>query len=78
MKKITPLIPEGVTPAQFDALATLLRLRQGNQQEAARLVLVQGMRQADAARAMGIAPSALSATLRACRRGLELARQATH
>lgn len=61
---------------QFQALAQLLRLRQGPQREAARLVLVDGVRQADAARMAGCSASALGNTLRACRAGLELARLA--
>lgn len=66
-----------MTSGQFTALAKLARLRAGKQQEAARLVLVQGMRQADAARQLGISPPALSATLRACRRVLALATAVT-
>lgn len=65
-----------MTVDQFAALAQILRLRQGPQREAARLVLVDGLRQADAARAVGVGPSALGNTLRACRSGLELARTA--
>ena len=65
-----------MTNASFEALAQLLRLRQGPQREAARLVLVDGVRQADAARAAGCSPSALSNTLRACKSGLDLARTA--
>lgn len=61
---------------QFQALAQLLRLRQGPQREAARLVLVDGVRQADAARMAGCSASALGNTLRTCRAGLELARLA--
>lgn len=63
-----------MTAASFDALAQLLRLRQGPQREAARMVLVDGMRQADAARMAGCSASALGNTLRTCRAGLELAR----
>jgi len=63
-----------MTAQQFEALAKLLQLRQGPQREAARLVLVDGMRQADAARMAGCSPSALGNTLRTCRAGLELAR----
>ena len=66
-----------MTVQQFNALAQLLRLRQGPQREAARLVLVDGVRQADAARMAGCSASALSNTLRTCRAGLELARLAT-
>ena len=65
-----------MTAASFDALAQLLRLRKGPQREAARLVLVDGLRQADAARVTGCSASALSNTLRACRAGLDLAREA--
>lgn len=39
-----------MTSTQFDALAQLLRLRAGPQQAAARLVLVDGLAPADAAR----------------------------
>lgn len=65
-----------MTPDQFAALSKLLRLRDGPAREAARLVLVEGIKQADAARQAGVSPSALGNTLRACRRGLELARVA--
>ena len=44
---------------------------------AARLVLVDGVRQADAARMAGCSASALGNTLRTCRAGLALARLAT-
>ena len=63
-----------MTYEQFHALAQLLRLRQGPQREAARLVLVEGVRQADAARIAGCSASALGNTLRTCRAGLELVR----
>lgn len=66
-----------MTPDAFAALAKLLRLRTGPQQDGARLVLVGGMRPADAARAVGVSPKALDNTLAACRAGLELARVAT-
>ena len=65
-----------MTVDQFAALAQLLRLRQGPQREAARMVLVDGMRQADAARMAGCSAPALGNTLRTCRAGLELARLA--
>lgn len=65
-----------MTDASFEALAQLLRLRQGPQREAARLVLVDGVRQTDAARVAGCSASALGNTLRTCRAGLELARLA--
>ena len=62
-----------MTNDQFDALAQLMRLRTGSQQGAARLVLVDGMRQVDAARQLGISTAALGATMRSCRRGVALA-----
>ena len=65
-----------MTPIQFDALAQLLRLRAGHQQSAARLVLVDGLAPADAARQTGVSLPALGNTLRACKRGLTLARLA--
>lgn len=61
---------------QFLALATLLRLKDGPQREGARRVLVEGRAQAEVARELGISPSALGNTLRACRGGLALARGA--
>ena len=62
-----------ITPESFAALAQLMRLRTGAQQDAARLVMVDGMRQVDAARQLGISTAALGATMRACRRGVALA-----
>ena len=64
-----------MTNESFEALATLLRLKQGPQREAARLVLVDGQVQADAARTAGVSPSALGNTLRACRAGIERAKK---
>lgn len=61
-----------MSPEQFGALAQLLRLRKGPQREAARLVLVEEMRQADAARQAGCSPQALGNTLRAIRNGIAL------
>lgn len=68
--------PTAMTPARFAALATLLRLRAGPAQVAARLVLVDGLRLADAAREAGCTPQSAANTLAACRRGLALARTA--
>lgn len=65
-----------MTAQQFEALAKLLRLRAGPQRAGARMVLVDGLRPADAARAVGVSPSALGNTLRTCRAGLDLAREA--
>ena len=60
----------------FNALAQLLRLRQGPAKEAARLVLVDGLRPAQAAARTGCSPQSASNTLTRCRRGLALARVA--
>jgi len=55
-----------MTEAQFQALAQLLRLRQGQAQEAVRLHMVQGLRVPDAARQAGLNYQlALKATKRA-------------
>lgn len=69
----TPLM----TPDQFDALAELLRLRGGASQEAARLVLVDGLSPADAARQIEASPQAVSNVLASCRRGLALVLRAS-
>ncbi|ODU08013.1 MAG: repressor [Rubrivivax sp. SCN 71-131] len=62
-----------MTAAQFAALAELLRLRGGPAQEGARLVLVDGLAPAEAARWAGLQPSAISNALTRCRTGLRLA-----
>ena len=64
-----------MTPEQFAALAALLRLRGGARQEAARLVLVEGVMPSKAARLAGTTPQAVSDALRSCRRGQKLAAQ---
>jgi len=62
-----------MTGEQFDALAQLLRLRAGPASAAARLVLVEGLRPAQAAARTGCSPQSVSNTLAACRRGIEFA-----
>ena len=62
-----------MTPDQFLALAQLLRLRAGLAQDAARMVLVYGASQADAARATGITPQAVHNAVSRCRAGMALA-----
>lgn len=62
-----------MTDASFSALAQLLRLRASPSREAARLVLVHGMRPAEAARSAGCTPQAASNAIARCRRGIELA-----
>jgi len=64
-----------LTGDQFDALAELLRLRGGASQEAARLVLVDGLSTTEAARQVGLSSQAVSKVLATCRRGLELAQR---
>lgn len=66
-----------MTAEQFEALAELLRLRGGPSQQAARLVLVDGLRPTDAARQTGISPQTVSNALASCRRGAELAQVVT-
>lgn len=65
-----------MTGEQFDALAQLLRLRAGPASAAARLVLVDGLRPAQAAARAGCSPQSVSNALATCRRGIELARRA--
>ena len=66
-----------MTPASFDALSRLLRHRHDSQaRELVRLVLVDGLTQADAARQVGATEQAASNALRAARATLELARVA--
>lgn len=65
-----------MTGEQFEALAQLLRLRAGPASAAARLVMVDGLRPAQAAAYTGCSPQSVSNTLAVCRRGIELARRA--
>ena len=66
-----------MTPASFDTLSRLLRHRPDSQaRELVRLVLVDGLTQADAARQLGATEQAASNALRAARATLELARVA--
>ena len=62
---------------QFDALVQLLRLRTGPAREAARLVLIEGMTQADAARKLGLSTSSTYNAVARVRVGLQLAKLAT-
>ena len=64
-----------MTGSQFDALAELLRMRTGASKTAARLVLVEGLTPAEAARQTGIAPQSVNSALRSCERGIKLARR---
>lgn len=65
-----------MTPKQFAALARLTRSPAGPAQDAARLVLCDQMRPADAARATGAAPASVSNAVTRLRVSLDLARVA--
>lgn len=63
-----------LTPSQFEALAALATVRSAAAQEAARLVMVEGLRNTDAAVRAGVSEqSAANAVSRLTRR-LELCR----
>lgn len=62
-----------MTPAQFAALAQLLRLRTGPARECARLVLVDGHTITQAAQAVGIQYRTAAAAVQRARQGLLLA-----
>lgn len=63
-----------MTEAQFAALAQLLRLRPGPAQDAAKLVMVQGLPTTDAARTVGMDYRAATYAVKRVRAGLELAK----
>ena len=65
-----------MTPAQFDALAALIHLRQSASRDAARLVLVDGLSVLDAASRCGISVQGANQAVLRCRRALDLARVA--
>jgi predicted DNA-binding protein (UPF0251 family) len=48
-----------MTPDRFAAIARLIRMRGGRSQEAARLVLVDGLRPIEAALKTGLSPQAV-------------------
>lgn len=62
---------------QFEALAELLRMREGASKTAAKLVLVECLPPAEAARKAGTTPQAVNSALRSCERGMLLARTAS-
>lgn len=64
-----------MTIDHFNALAQLLRLRPGPAREAARLVLVDGMTQADAARKLDVSPNTVTNAVARARAGLVLVRK---
>lgn len=65
-----------MTPAQFAALAKLISLRSGPAQEAARLVLVDGMSGVGAATLCGISRSSVSDAVQRVRAAWALAKVA--
>lgn len=66
-----------MTETQFEALAELLRMREGASKTAAKLVLVECLSPAEAARKAGTTPQAVNSALRSCERGMLLARTAS-
>ena len=66
-----------MTPIQFDALARLAGLDDASRsREAARLVLCEGLTQAEAARQIGITRVVSGRAVKRCQEALELARVA--
>jgi hypothetical protein len=65
-----------MTPAQFEALAQLLRLRAGPAQEAVRLHLVQGLSVPDASRSAGVDYQLGLKAVKRAKGGLALAQKA--
>jgi predicted DNA-binding protein (UPF0251 family) len=55
-------------PKRFSAIARLIRMRRGAAEEAARLVLVDGLRPSEAARRVGLSPQAVSNAVARVRR----------
>lgn len=66
-----------MTNDQFLALAKLMRMASGPAQEAARLVLVDGLKPADAARATKVTPQAAGQAVKRVRAALKLAQTAS-
>lgn len=65
-----------LTTAQLDALAALIGMHVGPTLIGAGLVLIDGYRPADAARAAGLSPQALGNALARLRRAMSLAQAA--
>lgn len=61
-----------MTLDQFHAIAVLIRMRGGPSEEAARLVLVDGMRPCDAARKVGLSPQGVSDAVRRVKNAAKL------
>lgn len=71
-----PIPTPDMTPAQFAALAELLRLRPGPAQESARLHLVEGLSVPDAARMAGCGYKLAWQAVQRANAGMELVRVA--
>lgn len=67
-----------MTTAQFNALAQLLRVRNGPARAAASLVLVDGLTQAAAARQTGLSASGVGNAIARLKSGLALAEKAVN
>ncbi len=67
-----------MTPAQFDALARLLKMRTGPAREAVRLHLVDGLSVPDAARAVAMNYRGATYAVKRAKAGLELAKVAAN
>lgn len=63
-----------MTPDQFRALATMLKLRTGPAQTLCRLVLVDGMAVPEATKATGMTRQAAHQAIKRARKGMELAK----
>lgn len=66
-----------MTADQFNALADLLRLRNGPAKGVARMVLVEGAALADAARVQQMSYQAAHQAVKRAQRGIELAKRVT-
>lgn len=67
-----------MTPEQFNSLAQLLRVRAGKSRTAARLVLVDGLKQAVAARQTGLGPAGVGNVVSRLKKGLAIAKTAVY
>jgi DNA-directed RNA polymerase specialized sigma24 family protein len=67
-----------MTPEQFAALAQLTHMRGGPAQESTRLVLVDGITQAEAGRRTGLTDQGVSNAVTRARKAMTLAQIAAH
>lgn len=66
---------DSITDEQFDAIAQLIRMQRDQPSaQAARLVLVEGMTGAEAARRLGVTPQTVSGAVVRVQRAMALAR----